>query len=168
MGGFSGDPGFGVWKQCALIFWVRGSGPLLPHQMGSTRLGRLSKPLARLKQDSPGHCHRSQDPIARLARPWETVHPSLATFPVSVQLPPILFLVRRIWVQIPAPLLTSCVISDRLPNLSDFSFLVLEMEPLTPPSESWREGSGPSSPIWFLDLGCPYNGALHLPWLGGH
>lgn len=77
-----------------------------------------------------------------LTRPWETGHPPLRWFfqpSLFLQLPPILFLVPPIWVQIPAPLLATCVISDRLLNLSDSGFLILEVKLLTPPSVSWGE-----------------------------
>lgn len=43
--------------QCALIFWVQGSRPVLPHRTGSPSSGQLSKPLARLEQDFLGPCH---------------------------------------------------------------------------------------------------------------
>lgn len=59
-------------------------------------------------------------------------------------------------VQIPTPLLASCVTSESLLKLSDFSFLVLEVELSTPPSESWPEayggrtgeGPGPGGHLW--------------------
>ena len=74
--GCNGGPGFGVPIQCTLVFWVHGSGPLLPHQTDLPGSRRLSRPLARLEQDSLGHYHQSWTPIAPLTRPWEAGHPS--------------------------------------------------------------------------------------------
>lgn len=81
------------------------------------------------------------------------------------------------------PLLTSCVTSDRLLNLSDFSFSHLGGGTVDPCPTPLRGGVklaeipqvmhlvGARSwwaPLKRLDLDCPYNRELHVPWLVGH
>ena len=59
-----------------------------------------------------------------------------------LQLPPILFLVPPIWVHIPVPLQASCMTSDRWLNLSDSSFLILEVKLLWIPKWGPEKGRG--------------------------
>lgn len=139
-GGSGGAPGFGVPIQCTLILWLHRLGPLLPHQTDLPTSCRLCAP-ARLAQGSLGHCLQSWVPLPfSLTRPWETGHASApVVFPAFSLSPtpshPLTALTNL--GSIPVPLQASCMTSDRWLNLSDSSFLILEVKLLTPPSVSW-------------------------------
>ena len=96
---------------------------------------------ARLEQGSLGHCLQSWVPLPfSLTRPWETGHASApVVFPAFSLSPtpshPLTGLTNL--GSIPVPLQASCMTSDRWLNLSDSSFLILEVKLLTPPSVSW-------------------------------
>lgn len=122
-----------------LAIWVRAPPPSLD------RLAQFSQTLCPGQAGtglpwsvfSPGsHCHFLSPGPGRQGMPQLQWFFQLSLF---LQLPPILFLVPPIWVHIPAPLQASCMTSDRWLNLSDSSFLILEVKLLTPASISWGE-----------------------------
>lgn len=136
--GLHWGPSLGVPVKCALISWVQVQGPP-PSSDRVAWFWQTPQPVARLEQEPSGtvvghrpHLHLPPG-SGRQCIPFISAWWSLTFSPT-----PVLLLVPQIRVQIPAPLLTSCVISDSFLNLSDFSFL-LEMKLLTPPSESWLE-----------------------------
>lgn len=139
VGGSSRGLGFGDPMHCSLISWIEESGPLFPHQMGSPDSGGLSKSLARVDEAPLSYCHQSQAPLPLYLQPGlgRQPIPSVAILWSSQPSLSVLFLFSQIRILTPTPSVASCVTSDRLLNLSDFSPLILKMELLAPVSKRW-------------------------------